>query len=214
MNAHAQNLVIQTRRKEPTKIQPTAACLGRAVLGACIGTSVAFYGYVAASSAPPAVAQQFRSVALMAAAISLMIVGFLKAQMAGVVSRQHKVRINGQKQEVFVRRRPEVLAWIVRRWMLFIVCVAAVLGLLWLGLNYYHVALPVEPMQKALDEIGRMSQDLTLLLYALALGAATLVLAEWTYRMTAKAGLEHQAAWIYLPAIASMSGLLSYLAAR
>ncbi|MBI4871480.1 MAG: hypothetical protein HY814_07930 [Candidatus Riflebacteria bacterium] len=215
MSAYAQNMVIQGRRKDAEPVKPAAAFVGRAVLGLCIGTSVAFYGRLAiVSTAPPAVLQQFHSVAMMAAALSLMIVGFLKVQMVGVVGKPHRVKLNGQRQEVFVRRRPEVLSWIARRWLVFAVCLIAALGLLALGLNYYHVPLPVEPVQKALDQVTRMSQDVLLLLLALILGTATLLLSETTLRMTAKAGLQHQAAWIYLPAIVSMAGLLTYLAGR
>lgn len=197
-----------SRRKDFTRSSAPRAFFARAVLGACIGSTVAFYGHQAAALAPHPVPDQLRAIAFLAAAVSLTLILFLKIQMTGIAAGPRRVRVQGKKQEIFVRRRPEVLAWILRRWIVFFVCVAATLAALFAGLAHYNVPLPVEPVQQAMAQVARMGQDLTLLVYALVLGCATLFLSETTLRITAKTGLRNQAAWIYLPAIGSMTATL------
>ncbi|MBI3890602.1 MAG: hypothetical protein HY303_03625 [Candidatus Wallbacteria bacterium] len=210
----SQSIAIQSRRKDNPAIHVPLAYTARAVLGTCIGSSVALYGWQASAAASPEVRAQVHSVAMLAAAISLMVTGFVKIQMVGVASRTHRVKLDGQKKEIFVRRRSEVLGWLVRRWMVFLVCAAAALGALHAGLAHYQVQLPLEPMERALSEVARMSQDVTLLLCALGFSTATLVLSETMLRLSSKAGIPNQAAWIYLPAIASMAATLHHLGAR
>ncbi len=59
-----------------------------------------------------------------------------------------------------------------------------------------------------------MGQDVTLLLCALAFSTATLGLSKAMLRLSTKAGLPNQAAWIYLPVIASMATTLTRLGVR
>ncbi len=212
MSVKAQKLAPQTRRNQIERPNPGAAFASRTLIGACIGSAVALYGYLATASTPAAAQDQLQSVAFMAAGLSVSIIIFMKVQMALVSSRPHKMKTHGVKKEVFVRRRPEVLAWILRRWIVFLVCVGVALGALTIGLKHYKLPLPTEPVKAAVQQVAQMGQDATLLLFALALGGTTLLLSETAVRLTMKVNLPHQASWVYLSAIGSMTATLLRLA--
>lgn len=214
LHVMSQSTSIQSRRKDIPHLNVPVAFAARALIGTCIGTSVAVHGFQAAGIASPELGAQVHSVAMLAAAISLIVTGFLKIQMVGVAARPHRIKVNGERKEVFVRRRTEVLVWLVRRWMVFLLCVGIALAALYAGLAHYQVQVDLEPMERALADVARMSQDVVLLLYAIGFSAATLLLSETMLRVSSKAGIPNQAAWIYLPAIAGMASTLHRMGAR
>lgn len=193
---------VQGRRKDTTGPSQVTFYPTRILLGAIIGSGLGLWSFQVASVFPAEVARQLPLAAMLSLGLTLLLMVSLRWQMQSIRTRSHWVKVDGVKQEIRLRRRPEVLRRVVRRFGLGALGLGAGLAVAGTAVVYASGGATTWPM---ILDWARSSAQLpvsgSVLLFSFVVSAVSLVSAELTFRATVKAGMPHQVEALYLPIV-------------
>ncbi len=185
------------RRRNPRPVNRPVFHLTHLILGASVGSTVGYFGYLAARGLFGAKSLVLGHLWWLTIACSIGAMLFIKSQMDSIRETVYVKKVNGQLQQIRVRRRHEVVMTLVKRALIGLLAAAAIVVILHYGILHFRSEVRGLSNGQLIPAIG---EDVFMAFFALVLASASLTVCEMTLRATQKEGFPYIALWLFIPA--------------